>query len=215
MAKQGLKKGVFVTFEGCEGCGKSTHSRMLYDHLRKLGYDCLLTREPGGTRAGEEIRNILLHSDGIAISDLTELFLFESARAQIVGQIIAPALRRGMIVICDRFSDATMAYQGYGGGIPGPTIKALDKIATGGIKPDVTFVLDIDTVTGLGRARRKGFDRMEKKTLSYHKRVREGYLAIARKDPGRVRVVHVAEDIRDTQDVIRSKIDGVISRYKR
>ena len=215
MAKKSLKNGIFITFEGCEGCGKSTHSRLLYDYLEKLGYDCVITREPGGTRAGEEIRKILLHSDGIDISDMTELFLFESARAQIVGEIIKPALNKKRIVICDRFSDATLAYQGYGGKVPVPAIKTLDRVATGGIRPDLTLVLDIDTVTGLGRAKQKGSDRMEKKALSYHRRVRKGYLAIARKEPARVKVVKVEDDMNKTQSNIRSQVDRVIQRYKR
>lgn len=215
MAKKTLSKGIFITFEGCEGCGKSTHSRLLYNYLTGLGYGCIITREPGGTGVGEEVRKILLHSDGLNISDVTELFLFESARAQIARQVIKPALEKKKIVICDRFSDATLAYQGYGGGIPAETIKALDKVATGGLKPDLTLVLDIDTVTGLGRARRKGYDRMEKKALSYHKRVRAGYLKIAAKEPVRVKVVRLEDDIGDTQNNIRSRVDRVIQRYKR
>jgi len=215
MAKKALKRGIFITFEGCEGCGKSTHSRLLYDHLRKAGYACEITREPGGTKAGEAIRQILLHCDGMEISDLTELFLFESARAQITGQVIRPALRKKTIVICDRYSDATMAYQGYGGGVPFVAIKALDKIATGGMAPDLTFVLDIDTVTGLGRAKRKGCDRIEKKALAYHERVRAGYLAIAAGEPVRVKVVKVESDIKDTQARIRELTNRVIQRYKR
>ena len=112
MAKKTLKRGIFITFEGCEGSGKSTHSRLLCGHLKSLGYGYVITREPGGTGVGEEIRKMLLHSDGVKISDLTELFLFESARAQITAQIIRPALEEKKIVICDRFSDATLAYQG-------------------------------------------------------------------------------------------------------
>lgn len=215
MAKENLRRGVFITFEGPEGCGKSTHSRLLYEDLTRRGYKCILTREPGGTKVGEGIRKILLHSDGVAISDVTELFLFESARAQIVGQIIRPALSKKTVVICDRFSDATMAYQGYGGGIRAGAIRALDAVATGGLKPDVTFVLDIDTKTGLDRARRKGFDRMEKKQVSYHRRVRRGYLAIARREPSRVKVVSVRDRISDTQGIIRSMAISVIQRYKR
>jgi len=209
-----MSRGVFITFEGCEGCGKSTHSRLLYDYLEKLGYECIITREPGGTGAGEEIRKVLLHSDGVDMSDITELFLFESARAQIVVQAIRPALEKKKIVICDRFSDATLAYQGYGGKIPVKTIMILDRIATGGIRPDITFVLDIDTVTGLNRAKRKGCDRMEKKALAYHRRVRAGYLAIARQEPARVKVVRVEEDIHKTQDNIRRQVDRVVQRYK-
>jgi len=215
MAKKVLKKGLFITFEGCEGCGKSTHSRLLYEYLKKLGYECTITREPGGTRAGEEIRKILLHSEDISISDVTELFLFESARAEITRQIIRPALDKKRVVICDRFSDATLAYQGYGAGIPAKIIKILDRVATDGIKPDLTLVLDIDIATGLARAKRKGYDRIEKKALGYHKRVRAGYLKIAAKEPARVKVVRLEEDIDVTQNNIRSRVSRVIQRYKR
>jgi dTMP kinase len=205
---------MFITFEGCEGCGKSTHSRLLYEHLKGLGYDCVLTREPGGTRLGEAVREALLHSDGMEISDVTELFLFESARAQIVRQVIKPALSSKKIVVCDRFSDATRAYQGYGGGVDSRIIKVLDKVATGGMTPDITFLLDIDIETGLKRARLKGVDRMESKQLSYHRRVRRGYLEIARREPARVKIVSVRENIYDTQDIIRRKAEVVIQRCK-
>jgi dTMP kinase len=215
MAKKDLKKGIFITFEGPEGCGKTTHARLLYGRLKKLAYDCVITREPGGTKVGEEIRGILLHPGGLKIADVTELFLFESARSQIVREVIKPALANGMITICDRFSDATLAYQGYGGRLPEGVIKTLDKVATGGIKPDLTFLLDIDTKTGLGRARRKGPDRMEKKCIAYHRRVRAGYLAIARKEPSRIKVIRVMDRISDTQELIRKEADIVIQRYKR
>ncbi|MDD5136411.1 MAG: dTMP kinase, partial [Candidatus Omnitrophica bacterium] len=161
MAQKNLKKGIFITFEGPEGCGKSTHARLLYDFLRKRSYSCLLTREPGGTKAGEAIRQILLHSDGVKMSDLTELFLFEAARSQIVGELIRPNLAKGSIVICDRFSDATICYQGYAGGVDIKAIEKLNAVATGGLKPELTILLDVDTVTGLARAKAKGIDRME------------------------------------------------------
>ena len=210
-----MKRGLFITFEGPEGCGKSTHSRLLCDFLKKLSYDCILTREPGGTRAGEEIRRILLHSDGVNISDLTELFLFEAARAQIVEEIIKPALAAGKIVICDRFSDATVCYQGYAGGVDLKAIKTLNMIATGGLKPDLTIVLDIDTATGLKRAKAKGIDRMERKRSAYHKRVRAGYLKLAKIYPNRIRVIKVDGSIEDTQMIVKREAGHVIQRYKR
>lgn len=213
MAKS-LKKGLLITFEGPEGCGKSTQSKLAYDYLKKE-YDCIYTREPGGTKAGEGIRNILLHSDGINISDLTELFLFEAARAQIVKEIIKPALAKKRIIICDRFSDATLAYQGYGGSIPPSVIKALDKIATEGLKPDLTILLDVDTKTGLRRAKVKGADRMERKSVSYHRRVRSGYLKIAKKEPKRIKIVKVRDTIEKTRKIVRCKLERVIQRYKR
>ena len=200
------KKGLFITFEGPEGCGKSTHSKFLYDYLRRRGYSCVYTREPGGTKLGEEIRHILLHSKETSIFDLTEVFLFESARAQIVKEIILPALKKGKVVICDRFSDATIAYQGYAGGVPLETIMALNNFATGNLKPDLTIFLDVNTVTGLNRAKKKGRDRMESKNIEYHKRVRAGYLKLAKKEPGRIKVVKVEKSIAETQAKILLQI---------
>lgn len=214
MAKKGLKKGVFITFEGPEGCGKTTQSALLCDYLKKLGYSVVRTREPGGTKAGEEIRKILLHAK-TDISDLSELFLFEASRAQIVGEIILPGIKEGKIVICDRFSDATLSYQGYGGKIPLEIIKTLNGIAARGLKPDLTILLDIDAAVGLGRAKAKGSDRMEKKDLNYHKRVRAGYLKIAKDDRGRIKVIKVREDIDKTQGFIRAEVLSVIRGCKR
>jgi len=215
MAKADLRRGIFITFEGPEGCGKSTHSKLVYEYLKKLSYDCIHTREPGGTRAGEKIRDLLLHSDGIVISDLTELFLFEAARSQIVDEVIKPNLRKKKIVICDRFSDATFSYQGYGGGLSLDTIEALDRTARQGVKPDLTILLDIDTLAGLKRARKKGRDRMENKVAAYHRRVRRGYLKIAKAEAKRVKVVKVRDSINLTQDIVRREVERVIQRYKR
>ncbi|MDO8525801.1 MAG: dTMP kinase [Candidatus Omnitrophota bacterium] len=210
MAKKNIKKGVFITFEGPEGCGKSTHSRLLRDFLKAGGYECLLTREPGGTRAGEEIRRVLLDSAGAEMSSLTELFLFEAARSQIVEELIVPSLARGRIVVCDRFTDATVCYQGYAGGVDLKSIDTLNAAATGGLKPDLTILLDIDTVTGLGRAKSKGPDRMERKKLIYHKRVRAGYLKLAKKFPRRIKVIKVSGSIEDTQALVRREAERVI-----
>lgn len=215
MAKKGLRRGIFITFEGPEGCGKSTHSKLLYDYLKKRSYDCIRTREPGGTKMGEEIRRILLHSDGMAISDLGELFLFEAARSQIVREVIAPAIVDKRIVICDRFGDATVAYQGYGGGLPVSVIKTLNNAATGGLKPDLTVLLDVDTMVGLKRARSKGVDRMEKKDVVYHKRVRRGYLELAKSEPSRIKVIKVEDTIAKTQCLVRQEVELVVQRYKR
>jgi len=213
MAKKDLKKGIFITFEGPEGCGKSTQSKLLFGYLKKRSYNCIHTREPGGTGLGERIRGVLLHSDGVAISDLAELYLFEAARSQIVREVIAPALAHRKVVICDRFSDATFCYQGYGGKVPLKTIEDLDRIATGGLRPDLTILLDLDALTGLKRARKKGVDRMERKGLAYHKRVRAGYLKRAGQEPKRVRVIKVADGIADTQEAVRREAERVIRRY--
>jgi len=214
MAKANLKKGLFITFEGPEGSGKSTQSRLIYGRLKR-SYDCIHTREPGGTRLGERVRSVLLHSGGVKISDMAELFLFEAARSQIVREVIVPALKKRKIVICDRFSDATFAYQGYGGRVPLKYIKKLDCIATSGLKPDLTVLLDVDTVTGLKRARSKGVDRMERKDLAYHRRVRAGYLKLAAKEPGRIKVIRVTDGIGKVQAEVRRGVERVIQGYKR
>lgn len=210
MAKKSVKRGAFITFEGGEGCGKSTHSKLLREALVARGRDCVFTREPGGTKLGEKIREVILHSKDIDISDLAELFLFEAARSQIVKEIIAPAIKAGKIVICDRFSDATFSYQGYGGKVPLDTIRILDDAATGGLKPDLTILLDIDTLTGLERAKSKGIDRMELKDIAYHKRVRSGYLEIARHEPDRIKVIKVASTIDQTARAVMKEVERVI-----
>jgi thymidylate kinase len=210
-----IKKGIFITFEGVEGCGKSTHSKLLFEYLKQSGYSTVHTREPGGTKLGEAVRRVLLDSTGIKISDLSELFLFEACRAQIVKEIIKPALAAGSIVISDRFSDATFSYQGYGGRVDLKTIKTLDRIATAGITPDLTILLDIDTQEGLKRARKKGIDRMEKKELSYHKRVRSGYLKLSRLYPGRIKKVKVSGTIPEVHAKIRREAEIVIRKLER
>lgn len=215
MAKKNVKRGVFITFEGVEGCGKSTHSGLLSGYLRRRGYRVLHTREPGGTKLGEAVRKVLLDSPELHISDLAELFLFEACRAQIVKETIKPALDKNFIVISDRFSDATFSYQGYGGRLDLAKIKALDKIATAGLAPDLTVLLDIDTLEGLKRARKKGIDRMEKKDLSYHKRVRAGYLKLLKQHPGRIKRVEVSGSIPEVQKKIRREVEIVLRKFER
>ena len=209
-----MRRGLFITFEGPEGCGKSTQSKLLCDYLKRT-YACVHTREPGGTKLGERVRGVLLHSDGVAISDSAELFLFEAARSQIVRQVIRPALEKKYIVICDRFSDATLSYQGYGGKIPLATIRSLDAVATGGLRPDLTILLDIDTATGLSRARAKGTDRMERKERAYHRRVRAGYLKLAQAEPRRIKVIKVTGSIGQTQALVQREVEHVIRKYTR
>ena len=210
-----ISKGLLITFEGIEGCGKSTHSKLIAEYLKNLGYPLIHTREPGGTKLGEAIRRVLLSSKGIKISDLAELFLFEACRAEIVKEVIRPALDRSFIVISDRFSDATVSYQGYGGRIDLNAIKTLDRIATNGIHPDLTILLDINTMEGLKRARVKGIDRMEKKDVSYHKRVRAGYLKLSKQNPDRIKVIKVNDEIPIVQAKIRSEVEIVIRKFER
>ena len=215
MAKNRLKKGIFITFEGVEGCGKSTQARLLFKHLKKADYDCVITREPGGTKIGEMIRRILLNPKNASLNDTTELFLFEANRAQVVGEIIKPALKGGKIVICDRFFDATMAYQGYANRFDRGMIRQMNEFATGGLRPHLTIILDISTREGLRRATRlRGKDRMEEKSISFHKRVRAGYIDISRKEPRRVKLIQTKSKVEMTQQLIKREVLRVIERYK-
>ncbi|OGW78818.1 MAG: dTMP kinase [Omnitrophica bacterium RIFCSPLOWO2_02_FULL_45_16] len=215
MAKEALRRGILITFEGIEGCGKSTQSMLLFEYLKKIRLNSVYTREPGGTKLGEAVRRVLLNSNGIRISDLAELFLFEACRAQIVKEIIKPALDKNSMVISDRFSDATVSYQGYGGRVDLTVIKTLDRIATDGVVPDLTILLDIDTAEGLKRARKKGADRMESKDIAYHKRVRAGYLKLAKKNPKRIKVIKVDGAINKVQAHIREEAEIVLRGFKR
>ena len=202
-------RGIFITIEGPEGSGKSTHSKLLCDFLRRRGYRVLHTREPGGTRISEAVRKILLNKNNKGMSDICELFLFLAARAQIVDEIVRPALKKGYVVVCDRFHDATVAYQGYGAGLDLKLIEEMGKLATKGIKPDLTVLLDVETKKGLRRAAAK--DRIETKSLEFHKRVRGGYLALAEREPERIKVVPTTEaKVSDVQDMVRRVVLSVV-----
>lgn len=196
------KRGIFITFEGPEGSGKTTHSRLLCDFLRKKGYNVLHTREPGGTLISEKIRRILLDPENKGMDVACEMLLYMAARAQIVKEEILPALQEGKIVVCDRFTDATLAYQGYAGGMGLEVIEDIASIVTKGIRPDITFLLDIEARTGLLRAG-ESRDRMERKSILYHNKVRKGYLDIAKKEPRRVKVISAIAEIKDVQSAIR------------
>lgn len=208
-------KGKFVTFEGSEGSGKSTQSAFLAEYLKVRGYDVLYIREPGGTPISEHIRSILLDQHNAAMGGFCELLLYMAARAQTVEEVILPALRAGRIVICDRFLDSTLAYQGYGLGIDLKAIKYIGRLATKGVKPDLTIFLDLAVRKGL-RHRRVDRDRIENRPLSYHQRVRLGYLKLAKRQPGRIKVVELDDDLEKTQSRIRELIEQyVLSAYKR
>jgi len=183
-------RGFFVTIEGIEGAGKSTLAEALAARLREAGREVVLTREPGGTSVGDAIRKILLES-GEFMSDRAELLLFEASRAQHVDGVIAPAIQRGAVVICDRFTDSSIAYQGGARKIDSDTVASLNEFAVRGVTPDMTILLDLPAEVGL--ARQKGVDRISAEGLAFHESVRQGYLAIARAEPGRVVVLDAAE----------------------
>ena len=184
------RRGIFITFEGIEGSGKTTQSQRL---ATALGPDAVLTREPGGTHISERIRDIFLTSEDI--TPMTELLLIAAARTQHVDQHIRPALQTERTVICDRFIDATVAYQGYRGGIDLPFIHQLNHIATGGLTPDITFILDLSPEIGLSRQQQGGLlrDRLDREALESHRKVREGYLSVARANPHRVKLIDAAQ----------------------
>jgi dTMP kinase len=203
--------GWFITFEGVEGSGKTTQIRMAGEFLREKGVPVVMTQEPGGTPLGERIREILLNRGGFDISGEAEVFLFSAARAQHTDAVILPSLQRGQVILCDRFSDATIAYQAYGRGLPLEAVREVCRLASRGISPHLTLLFDLPVETGLERAFRRinsrdedhREDRFEQEHLDFHRRIREGYLAIAREEPGRVKVVDASGDIESTRREVR------------
>ncbi len=188
-----MKRGLFITFEGADGCGKTTQMKLLAEYLEKQGIPYLLTREPGGKGLGEKVREILLNYDG-EVSDRCESFLFLADRAQNIDIIVTPAVEEGKIVLCDRHIDSTVAYQGYGRGLDINRINMLNDIATNGKKPDLTFVFDIDVETSMKRVGQEK-DRMESAGREFHNRVRNGYLELAKQEPQRIKVIDATKSI--------------------
>ena len=184
-------KGLFVSFEGIEGCGKTTQVKLLASWLSFQGHRVLVTREPGGTPLAEKIRKVLLDSRNHSMSPLTELLLLQASRAQHLAQVIKPALSHGQIVLCDRFADSSTAYQGYGRGMDLEMVRQLNQIAVDGCWPRLTLVFDLPVEQGFARAagRKRGFDRMEKQEQAFHQKVRKGFQTIAKADPARVKVL--------------------------
>ena len=188
-----MRKGLFITFEGADGCGKTTQIELLDKYLREKGFKTLLTREPGARGLGEKLREILLNYDG-DVSPQCESFLFLADRAQHVDCIIRPALKEDKIVLCDRHTDSTVAYQGYGRGLDLNRINMLNDIATGGLRPDLTLVFDIDIETSMNRVGKEK-DRMESAGVEFFNKVRQGYLEIAKNEPNRVKIINSSDTI--------------------
>lgn len=200
-----MNAGLFITLEGIEGVGKSTHAEFVRDLLEQNGHHVTLTREPGGTAAGEAIRDLLLNHHERQLSDETELLLIFSARAQHLQEVVRPALSRNELVICDRFTDATYAYQGGGRGIGYDRISVLERWVQAGLKPDFTLLFDAPVATGLARAERRGAaDRFESETIPFFEKVRSAYLDIAAMEPDRVHVIDASQSLQKVQQAIRS-----------
>lgn len=205
--------GFFITFEGIEGCGKTTQIRYLAQHLAYAGHQVLLTREPGGCPIADKIRTILLDADNRGMVPLTELLLYAAARAQHVAEVIAPALESGAIVLCDRFTDATVAYQHSGRGIDRPTIDALNSLACQSVRPDLTVLMDCDVATGLARAKSRieaasgpREERFELEALTFHQHVRDGYLQMATEEPERFLMVNASGTIDEISERITAQV---------
>ncbi len=212
MAKLGggfKMKGKFITFEGSEGSGKSTQSGLVLEYLQSKKLPTLLLREPGGVKIAEAIRNLLLDVKNTGMGDECETLLYMAARAQLVKEVLDPALASGKIVLCDRFLDSTIAYQGYGNGVDVKTIGQLGAFATQGISPDLTLLFDIDTEKGLSRTNAKK-DRIELRSMDYHAKVRQGYLALAKAEPKRIKIISVDASKEEIFGRVKKYIDDVV-----
>lgn len=203
-----MKKGLFITLEGADGCGKTTQLNLLKEYLTSRGYEIVVTREPGGKGLGEKLREILLNYDG-EVSDRCEAFLYLADRAQNIDTIIKPAINLGKIVLCDRHTDSSVAYQGYGREQNIDDINMLNELAVNGVHPDLTIVFDIDTETSMARVGAEK-DRLESAGIEFHKRVRNGYLEIAKKNPQRIKVVDASQTIEDVQRDVIKIVEGVL-----
>ena len=203
-----MSKGLFITFEGADGCGKTTQIKLLDEYLRNNGFKTLLTREPGAKGLGEKVREILLNYDG-EVSPRCESFLFLADRAQHADCIIKPAVNNGIIVLCDRHTDSTIAYQGYGRGVNINELKQLNEMAVNGLKPDLTLVFDIDAETSMSRVGNEK-DRMESSGLEFFERVRKGYMEIAKQEPERVKVIDSTQSIEEIHKQVLELVKHVI-----
>ena len=201
-------RGTFITLEGVDGSGKSTQASLLVERLREQRREVVALREPGGTPISEKIRALLLDPENPEMADECELLLYEASRAQLVREVIEPALLRGAIVVCDRFYDSTHAYQHGGRGLSDALVSRANELGCCGLSPDVTLVLDIDPAAALARATAQGADRLEAEGLAFQRRVRKDYLALAKADPTRVRVIDAAGD----PELVAGRIDAALAR---
>jgi dTMP kinase len=208
--------GFFITFEGIDSCGKTTQARKLASYLSRKGYQVLLTREPGGDHVAEQVRRILLSKKNSEMTALTELLLYEASRSQLTEKRIKPALKEGQVVICDRYSDSSLAYQGYGRGLSKPMVKYINRIATFGLVPNLTVLVDAPVEISLTRKikERTKKDRLEKEKLEFHRRIRKGFLTIARQNRRRIKVVDGTQDIPKTWEKVKKVVDSFLASHK-
>ncbi len=207
-----MKRGLFITFEGIDGCGKSTQLSLAARSLRERGLDVVVTREPGGTPIAEKIREILISPENSEMVNECELLLYLAARAQHVHQTIIPALEEGKIILCDRFQEATFAYQGFGRSFSLKLLKDLNAFATGSLNPDCTLIFDISEQVSRIRleAINKGKDRLEQNGIEFFKRIRNGYHELAKAEPSRIVLIDGERSISEVSDLVRSRIDALL-----
>ena len=205
---------LFITFEGAEGCGKSTQARALWQRLIRRGIPAVLTHEPGGTALGNRLRYVLKRRLQDKISAMAELFLFAACRIQIINEVIRPGLEQGKVVICDRFSDSTIAYQGYGRGLNLETIEEINNLATEGIKPQLTILLDIPARKGLSRKGSRSSDRFEAENIIFHRKVRDGYLTLAAEELERWLVIDGTLPRAEISKIVWDRVSSLLQAAK-
>ena len=205
---------LFITFEGEEGCGKSVQARALYRRLSELAIPAVLTHEPGVTSLGKKLSRWLKWAEGTDISPLTELLLFNASRAELVTKVIKPNLENGKVVVCDRYADSTTAYQGYGRGLDLEVVKAINSAATQGLKPELAVLLDISAEEGLARKGTERLDRFEQEDITFHHKIKEGYLKLAGDEPERWLVVDATQSKKIIEEIIWQRVSQLLPRQR-
>ena len=207
-----MNRGIFITMEGPDGSGKSTQIELLKEYLEGAGYDVLITREPGGTRISEAIREIILNSEYTEMSPVTEMMLYASARAQLIAEVIGPAIESGKAVISDRFVDSSLVYQGMARGLGVETVYEINKVAIGEYMPQLTIMLDLPAEVGISRKKdQKELDRMELESLEFHKKVAAGYREMAERFPERIKRIDATLPIEEIYGIIKGSVEGLLS----
>jgi len=207
-----MSRGIFISMEGPDGSGKSTQIERIKEYLEQAGKDVIITREPGGNRISEAIREIILNKDYTEMSPVTEMMLYASARAQLIAEIVGPAIDAGKAVISDRFVDSSLVYQGMARGLGVDTVYEINKVAIGKYMPDITFLLDLSAEVGIARKKdQKELDRMEMESLEFHKKVAEGYRSLATRFPDRIKTIDATLPIDDICGIIKADVEGILS----